>query len=1714
MGCYGNIESVIDNLLNKNFADITTEYVVNLVTGESLDDLNAKYTDLQSDEGFAVELAKTQESVDALIASLEPKPLPIPMEDVEDLACKYVGDSLYSALLTEILKKEDPASYDDLVESGALDEKPITADDLGVTEGINEDLDNVIPSDGIVKFLEENNPDFLEKTNEVLFDNLDPLLLGKPSNSGSRKNRDLEVLGFKIPLQAIMGNGKGIHFKLSGPKQSTEEAKKKIDKQIKDNNEWTNPCDFEEFYDTLDNEFDFEYDPDNGYSSGYIPADMEGFPDGEAYDSNFYPDGDDPLVEQDCPPGSPEDPITGDPIYTKESFASVEEDFCDPEPTEDFVETRGEEIEDIDTPVPNVDAIQDCIDSAIEKTNKIKGDLGLLGRYQTAENNLHEILYHYEPIYEYQKALVEEWRKVKAETKDGELDALNLGIQILAYNDSINEVKYQIISTNKEIDESKASFIKANPIYNDKLFQITINEINVKEETYNFFNRLINSGETPITSDNSVNKAVAELNSLKKDIISIIGKEDSIEVLKKKQEQLEALKKVAKDRLELINGGAVDENNLLNTFNDGKGSDFDFNILEREQASRVFEDTLISIGYDSSGMDFLEKLKKFSARFSKTEYNTRAGHLVFELSLMTDFPNPLPYIEEQEPGKISLQESQTSDFMVTVNKPDIPNIKIGNEYAANGGILYGRPHTYLRPSKIVKVKNYRRGFPDVADFYEYLKDVYDTNLPKNYIINEIVRKRGILYGRLIEISACPWIFFNAIERGDNDSRDPSKLRPASFEDNEPNQSFIDFWGSYKKKWDAKYNENINTYITPAFNELIKAAKKAGEGLANRLPTDDQIGIKLYQDYIDVKNKYEEIQDTILYCAQKRSEIEKTLSADEINNSFGSLSIGDIAFGGEEGDKENCPPTCCGPAGQSFKTRNYLKSSPPSSDCPTIFQKCWWKEFAKHATIVGLLPYPNGLPPIEDAKYFLGAGPSVRFGLKYWPVGYLPPAFIPIPIPNPIDGMPYIRIPLPMIWNIINPIVIPLPFNLGIIVIFIPFIGGFMPTPLVYLKEFITGSSLFLTGIRGPRFIPRKSDPNIKDPLEKFKQALAYGIPDKLIKLPGFGLDNIDSPKRIMGDLQTNMTKIMDSVPLNVNISSLREMQTKEAAIRKEVDAKVKDYNNKYALLDIEKPDVNAYREQLNSTIKQRKETVTKIIIDYIDKGLPNPKDIYFPQDKDKLQHDIPSLSKSIKILNDMRSSFVPIDCGGSIDFKFEMREILKLIRIPTPPELIKENLGVSNANKIFLRSNQDPRLMKKEEFDKLVKDFRAASMVIVHILMKGNKFSITRKIRKGAFSLLDFCEYEGSIKFPPIKVTNSLPKGLKFKRKRNPVIAAMYLRIMEGMSSANYTVDDFSKYVRYVGEDPQLIMRVKDVKKLIAKKLGLSRKLTNGPIRPLDKEEPLISNFPHPEGSLCCLKSLNEGFGKAISLFELPTCFPPKQDQIGQIPYLGGILQTKIPGSKIKAFIMEFVKKSLDTDILDDLIPEITDINSTKFLNLEPADIQKMARNIVREVLNPDSKNTPAFLKIANLPIPASRPTDIIEQTIMGMGAPPFARIPYSLYWKYFKGVPKTPLGEIIVNKAIEEAAKVVMKLPWPLVVLMGRHVINLINPIVLTDDHPVWRRMSLKNTYYVIYLDEFIRSAADVSGMYKFALGAADPTYPIPELKSELKKAFNIKKY
>jgi hypothetical protein len=1698
-----SIEERIDKLLGKDFEKTTTEEIVSIITGG--EGINGPYEDLQSDDGFNKELEKSQKEVENILASLEPQKPPIPMKRIEELACNYEGDDLYSVILLESLKKQNPKLYNELISSDEFkNNSAITEKDLGITvkNSTSFRYDFKIPSRGITNFLNGKDSKFLENLNEKIFDNLDPLILGKPSNSGSRKKRDMNVLGFKIPLEFIMSGKKVVHVKIGGEKESVSEALDKINNILDKQNVNSKPCDFE--------------DIDENTKSDRV----------DDYDSNFFPDGDDPIVDEDCLPGVPEDPITGDPIVTKDTFNDVTEDFCDP-PAYDFSDNNPDEEDPEPAPV-DVDAIEACIDSALTKSKKIEDDSKLLARWQMIEKSLEEIHYHYEIIYEYQKSLSENWKNRVPVNEGGDPSNLDLAISVLTYNDQSIELDKIIKDQEEKYNNDKTLFVENNPEFTDNLFLLSIPDTELNTEGLTaLFNSQIEANKSPITynSDNQswpVADGVLSFESNVDTIRAILIQKNFIASLNIDRDQSLALRNSSADSLGTKLNKRVNYSDLENAFlpsNTSTNDVYGQGNTSLDTAEKVFKSPLQNATtdnpYDSYGYEFIEKIKDFSVRFNKVEFNKKIGELQFELSFMSDYPFPLPYKNVKKPAGISFQNF-SKEPLEEVNEPDGEKIKIGNEYAGNGGLLKGTIPSYLISYQFIKVNNLKNGTPDVAEFYDFIETIIEKNDSKSDIIQKIVKDRGILYGQLIEKSASPWLFFSQEERGDNDSRDPSKVRPSSFNaEGEPNQAFTDFWGNFKPKFDAKYQSNKKQYIDPALEDIKTEARKAGEGLGKTLPTGDVIGVRIFENYFDVKQKYEQIQDTILYAAQKRAEIEQSLTPDSVGKSFSDIKCAGGGGSNDADDPENCPPVCCGEPGSDFKSSNYLMSSPPSSDCPTMFQKCWWKQFCKDITKVGLLPYPNGLPPIEDPKYFLSPGPSVRLGLKYWPVGYLPPAFIPIPFPNPIDGQPYIRIPLPMIWTTIPPIVIPLPLNLGILVIFIPLIGGFMPTPLVYLKEFITGSSLFLTGIRGPRFIPRKSDPQLKDPLEKIKQALSFGIPDKLIPLPGFGNDNLDSPDRILSDIQANLTKILDNVPPPGDTQALRNLQQKEKDVKEKKREKKKEYEKKAALLDLPTPNFLDENEELKAIVRQRKDVLKTLINNYLDKGIPDPKSIYFPKDKDKLKIDIPGIVKSLRILKEMKANFVPIKCGGYINFKDEMREVLKLMKIICPPQYFFENRDVSNINKIFLRIKKDPRLMNEEEFSNLVKEIKSTSVVITNIILRGNKFSVIKKMRKGSFSIIEECDYQGNFLFPPIKITNSAPKGLKFIKLKNPIIEAIYLRLMEGMVKAEYTREDFAKYVRYEGEDPVLIIRVKDLKKLVAKKLGLSRRGAFDPERPLDREEPLISKFPHPEGPLCCLEALNGGFGNAISAFELPTVFPPKQDQVAQIPGLGGIVQVTITGGVVKSFIKESIGTLLDNGLLEKMIPEINDPESSKFINLEPSDIQKIVRNMVRDVVDPNSPNIPDFLSIAKIPIlPLARPTDMVEQALIGMGAPPPARIVYSLFWKYFKSLPKTPLSDKITLPTIEVASNILSKIPWPLAVLLGRNVVNIINPLAMSDDHPVWRRMSLKNVYYVVYIDEFLRSAADVSGLFKFFLGSGDPVYPIPELPSELKKDFKEKKY
>lgn len=177
--------------------------------------------------------------------------------------------------------------------------------------------------------------------------------------------------------------------------------------------------------------------------------------------------------------------------------------------------------------------------------------------------------------------------------------------------------------------------------------------------------------------------------------------------------------------------------------------------------------------------------------------------------------------------------------------------------------------------------------------------------------------------------------------------------------------------------------------------------------------------------------------------------------------------------------------------------------------PDFTSMCYWKEFAKCANKVNLLPLPG-----DKLK-------NIR-KLRYWPVGLI--------IPTPAK---LIKIPFPQIWK---PLVV-IPSPLGTIVVFLAQCG-IIPSPFVFIVS-STGSKNFLISLKGPQKnmgydIDDKTNSNgFAGPLFKANVSLP---PLDLLKginlnLGDFSkkLNSSDTPEALLDEFVSKAIKSIDSI---------------------------------------------------------------------------------------------------------------------------------------------------------------------------------------------------------------------------------------------------------------------------------------------------------------------------------------------------------------------------------------------------------------------------------------------------------------------------------------------------------------------------------------------------------------------------------------------------------
>lgn len=1062
---------------------------------------------------------------------------------------------------------------------------------------------------------------------------------------------------------------------------------------------------------------------------------------------------------------------------------------------------------------------------------------------------------------------------------------------------------------------------------------------------------------------------------------------------------------------------------------------------------------------NNKSVEFINALKSFSVRFNGSSFIT-SGYTGINFTL--SYPIGLGKSIEYETIKSDSTSELLSDTYQSVN---ITSLQLGMEFSNNGILGSGNTLFLKSYENFVTIKD--QNPISNTPFFSFINDVQNSNKAKEEIIKSIEIDHGFLYSNLLEVSANPWLFFSPSERGDNDARRPENLKPSSTdEEGNPNLEFINFWGDYKIYWDKKYTEREKEIdlriaeikkISDLFIDTLSDYYLAfGSGLGDTPRA-------LEEALNGINARVLEINDLLLTVGESIERLNNENSGDTISAKASLIKCGTEI----PGIKVQCPSDCCGPAGSALEKSKIKHSSLGSVDCPTFYTRCYWKEFCKKANIVGLLPLLNGIPPIENPALF-----APNLGLKYWPVGYLPPSFIPLPPPvvNPLDGLPFIRIPLPMIWTKVDPIVIPLP--VGLIVIFIPFIGGFMPSPLVFFFDFLTGTSIFLLGLRGFRFVPRKSDPNIPDPLENYKKFLSFGIPNNLFPFSNLGGDNVDSPVRLLEEVISNTEKQLTNVQKNVDFSKIQKVQDDIAKKKTDLEAEVLELNRRKA---IDGPEAyNTKRKELDEISKSFDSLKESAIKDTLKEHLKNSidlPDMTFPKNSKNLAFEIPSPLKRIQDIN-TKTKLGSIPDVPTINLHSRILSKINFIKIPEDPQFEERNKNLSPESKIVATFNNKLSQITENGEDlakmngligKTVGDYldsKESPISSKSLLSFIPKINPIPKIGGESIAAL------GSVEDIPNPIIDSLKSGLKQSVRIDP---ASFTRLVNNSA---------------IGENK--IIRVRDLKLIVKNTLNKSLSAFPTDLRKF--------SVPNPASPAGIAKSLT-AFSASL---EIPP-FPPKKSANPAVPIgIGGIPQIQIPGKVISDFLINGISSSIDLIDINTIIPG----GLVAFQDLSADDIKSMGKNITTNFTK--TAKIPVIENIPQIPLEA-RPQDFTELTMNFLPVHPFSDIAFTLLWTQYKMVPRIPVSSAIVKPILDIQNVLIYNIPWPIAVVLGRNVLNILNPLFNNDDIPRWDRMTLKNPFFVVYLDEFLRSAADISGGFKFFIGAEKLFYPLPDLEINL---------
>ncbi len=792
--------------------------------------------------------------------------------------------------------------------------------------------------------------------------------------------------------------------------------------------------------------------------------------------------------------------------------------------------------------------------------------------------------------------------------------------------------------------------------------------------------------------------------------------------------------------------------------------------------------------------------------------------------------------------------------------------------------------------------------------------------------------------------------------------------------------------------------------------------------------------------------------------------------------------------------------------------------------PNFSQLCYWKEFAKLATVQGLFPIP------ENANTF-----------RYWPVGLI--------IPTPAK---LIKIPLPQVWVPLVAISTPL----GVLVTFLN-VNGIFISPVVFFMS-ASGYKQHLITVRGSseKFGSDSEDelikPIIKIPLstqsklditkvptlepdellnenekeriqileQKLKEAKASGDSVRIYKaekeIANIKKQAIDKAKpestkmeevadkgekveEMVENIKKKIFKTMDDLgkPVINRINKLKEQSFKrreelKAAKLKAMEngetSKVKEINEKLKSDGLNIDDkINAYIEDL---------------LDYFDKIIFSK--IILPKEPDKLNPNPEVTDEAQNKADEMASSndreFIS-NQAVTIKNMFSVAIAKYKQDIESAIESINTNIN-EDIDKI--------RELMKDAIDKVANKAKGKGSLPV------DSGSATNKLRKAndevEASKSKSNDEQAKAKEKLDKTQGELSKAMESDRVKQTL--SLTPAIISSLAGVSISIDPFAKCCpkppfsigfpfpplvdaaisQGVGLVKDVIdnMSEAELKSLFGGKTNISaRDMRLGLLNIIKTAIPTSLSIPKPELNLQAGTDMFSGILGSLSMQQ--ASFPQilAKQQLSK--------QTSINLSIVKPIIKSAIREYLNNNLLSKNSQPL----DTDFIYSNPNDIKAFMKKFIDSMTDKLEDALKPYYAIINAPhIKTGKGLDlnVLESTVFNF--PPYGKVAEALF--IAKGqlkfsIPKSKSQFVISEQAVRTASSILKTALSPVVnnpvagllvasagVAGALGSIKQIHPILSADDVPPWERLTAKNILLLVFLDEFIKTGADQVGFFR----------------------------